>query len=163
MSDTKWAIIGRGRAGWHAAAKNVTSSGGTLEPATYWTGAPIAGYAAEAQEGALVYDARDADEAAFTHFVISGPMVDPGLPPEGVNRFDDKDAAARMAPFMAGAFQVLAQAAQLDDYSGLDYVGIAVYRRLLAQVPGVRFGTIQNGIAVWDDGQPTTKREWESA
>lgn len=163
MSDkTKWAIIGRGRAGWHAAAKNVTSSGGSLEPATYWTGAPIAGYAAEAEDGALIYDARDADEDAFSALVISGPMCDPGLPPEGINRWNDHDAAARMAPGLSGAFHDLAIAAQSEHYSGLDYVGIAVYRRLLEKVPGVRFGRIRNGVAVWDDGQPTTRREWEA-
>lgn len=150
MSDQKWEIIGRGKAGWHANAKNVTSSGGDLNPYTYWTGEKCSGYAKEAAEGALVYDAKDADENAFAALVISGPMVDPSLPPEAVNKFGGADAAAQMRPGLAGAFGQLADAAQSPTYSGLDYVGLGIYRRLLAAVPGVKFGRVEGGIVVWE-------------
>ena len=151
--DYRYHVVGRGKAGWHAKGINVSSSGGDLENGVYWTGAPTTGYRHQAVDGALIYDAKDADDAAFTRFVISGPMVDPSLDPEGVDRFgaEDRATAARMAPSLDGAFGVLAVMAQSDTFSGLDSVGVNVYRRLLRQVPGIKIGTIRaGGIIEWE-------------
>jgi len=141
-NDERYGIIGRGKAGWHAAAHNMSSSGGTLD-----------GYVAQAAEGALVYDADGADYDAFARLVISGPMVDPGLPAGGVHRFMDRESAARMAGpgGLDGAFQTLATLAQSESYSGLDYVACDVYERLLRTIPGVKIGHVRNGLIEWDD------------
>ena len=128
MSDTnrigatdEYHIIGRGLVGWHADGINVRSSGGDIEPRTWWTdGHIIPPYQAQAVEGAPVYDAAGADVDAFSKFVISGPMVNPGVP-------DDQGSGA------------------------LDYVTVATYVRMLRErVPGVRFGAVHNGEIVWE-------------
>lgn len=144
-------VVGRGMAGWHAKGINVSSSGGDLDNGMYWTGEPTIGYRHKAIDGALVYDAKDADPAAFARLIISGPMVDPALPPDGVSRFADHETAARMAPVLSGAFQTIALAASSPGYSGLDTVGVSVYRELLRAVPGIKIGTIRTGGTIdWE-------------
>jgi len=136
----RYGIIGRGKAGWHAAAHNVSSSGGTLD-----------GYVAQADEGALVYDGDGADYDTFARLVISGPMVDPGLAPGTVKRFTDTETAARMADGLEGAFKALAELAQDATYGGLDYVAVDVYEGLLRGVPGVKIGHVRAGVVEWED------------
>ncbi len=76
----EWHIIGRGLNGWHAAGINVRSSGGDIEPRVWWAdGHTIPPYQANAIDGALVYDASEADIDAFSKHVIAGPMVNPAL------------------------------------------------------------------------------------
>jgi hypothetical protein len=148
----QWAVIGRGFNGWHATGVNVSSSGGSLDPYTYWTGEKCQGYAGEAIEGALVYDASEAEGAAFIAHVMSGPMVDPGLPPEGIDRFSQasKDTALLMAPALGGGYQTLAVLAQSEKFTGLDRVGVAIFEGLLRKVPGVKIGKVHNGAVAWD-------------
>lgn len=151
----RYHVIGRGLAGWHAKGINESSSGGDLHPRPWWAGGFTKGYLEQAIDGALVYDASGADERAFTRLIISGPMVDPALPLMGVSKFvaDLRETAGRMAPALTGAFQTLAQTAADDPtYSGLDTVGVGVYRGLLATVPGIRLGTVRDGAIDWTDG-----------
>ncbi len=110
------------------------------------------GYLQDAAEGCLVYDAEGADREVFSALVISGPMCDPALPPEGVSRFgaDLREAATRMAPGLAGAFGTLATLAQSPSYSGLDTVGVDVYRDLLRTVPGIKIGRVVSGQIEWE-------------
>lgn len=138
--NTKWAVIGRGFAGWHATGLNTTGSGGD-----------IADYLASAADGALVYDAEDADRGAYVRHVMAGPMLDPSLPPDGVKKFgeDLADTAAHMLPGLSGGFAVLAAAAQSPSYGGLDSVGVGVFERLLRAIPGVKIGHVQGGVVVW--------------
>jgi len=152
MTTTKWAVIGRGFNGWHAKGDGVSSSGGTLDGHTYWTGAKVAGYAAEAVEGALVYDAENAEPNAFVSLVMNGPMVNPAIPPDAVHAFDQRgrESLARMAPALGGGYKTLAIAAQDDKFTGLDSVGVAVYERLLRKVPGVKIGKVSNGAVIWE-------------
>ena len=121
IATTEYHIIGRGLATWHADGINVRSSGGDIEPRTWWAdGHIIPPYQAQAIEGAPVYDAADADIDAFSKFVISGPMVNPGV----------------TADQGSGA---------------LDYVTVTTYVRMLRErVPGVRFGTVHNGEIIWE-------------
>lgn len=159
-----WTVIGRGLAGWHAARPNVSSSGGTLEdisgesgpydgPKRPWT---RAGYLAEAAEGARVYDASEADPAAFTRHVMAGPMFGVGLPDDAVDSFGpaDQKAAEDMLPGLSGGFETLAAhgiaSAQARKYSSLDRVGWSIYRGLLEAVGGVRFGVVRAGKVVWE-------------
>src|SRR5262249_41280187 len=135
-----YGIIGRGKAGGHAAAHNVSSSGGTLE-----------GYVARARDGALVYDADGAEYDAFVDLVISGPMVDVDLPAGAVKRFTDGETAARMVDGLEGAFKTLAVLAQDARFGGLDYVAVDVYEALLGRVPGVKIGHVRDGVVIWDD------------
>ncbi len=104
-----------------------------LEDYIYWTGEACKGYASEAAEGCVVYDASEADSAKFISLVVSGPMLRMDLGDE-TEKFgpDLKDAAARMLPGLEGSFASLAQLA-IAGYSSLDYVGWPVYRRLLEQ------------------------------
>lgn len=149
---TRWDVIGRGFNGWHAAGDGVSSSGGSLDGHTYWTGAKVAGYLAEAKDGALVYDAENAEPSAFIALVVNGPMVQPTLPPEAVSAFDQKgrESLAHMAPGLGGGYKTLALAAQDDKFTGLDSVGVAVYERLLRKVPGVKIGKVSNGAVIWE-------------
>lgn len=150
MAPNEWYVIGRGLAGWHALGLKVSSSGGDLDDRPWWAGGIQAGYLSGAVEGCLVYDAAEADREAFTHLVLSGPMCDPELAPGTVNRFTDQTTAARMAPWLGGAFQQIAAAAQDPEYGGLDYVAVDVYRTLLAKVPGIKLGTVRAGVVVWE-------------
>jgi len=151
-SKHEWYVIGRGLAGWHASGINVSSTGGDLEPRAWWAGGMTTGYLAEAVDGCLIYDASEADARAFTAFILSGPMVDPKLQPGEIARFTDQAAAARMAPLMSGGFKTLATRAATDrDFHGLDSVSVSVYRGLLAAVPGMKLGTVQGGVIVWDE------------
>ena len=152
--EHKWQVIGRGKAGWHAKSLACSSSGGELEQRRYASGAvsPGPGYAAEALDGALVYDAEQADEAAFRDFVISGPMLDLHLPPGGVRRFgaEGRETARRMLPGLAGAYRTLAAVAQSESYTGLDQAGLGIWERLLRAIPGVRFGRVRSGQVEWE-------------
>jgi len=147
-----WHIIGRGWNGWHAKGIDVSSSGGDLQPRPWHAGGMTTGYLEEAVEGALVYDASEADRETFARLIISGPMVDPRLAPDAGAPLDEetREAAARLAPALGGTFGRLAAAAATGRYRGLDSVGIAVYRQLLATVPGIRIGTVRDGALVWD-------------
>jgi hypothetical protein len=145
-----WHVIGRGLAGWHASGVNVSSSGGDIRDGEYWTGEPTIKYLSEAIDGALVYDAREADPDAFTRLIVSGPMVNPALDPAEVSAFVDRYAAVRMAPMLGGEYAQLAEAAQAPTYTGLDYVGVAVYRELLRTVPGIKLGTVRAGVVIWE-------------
>jgi hypothetical protein len=138
--DTKWTCLGRGLAGWHASARDCSSSGGTLE-----------GYVENAEENALVYDADEADEGAFIKHVLSGPMLSHSLHPDADDKFTDADrkAAARMMPALGGGFKTLAALSQSESYSGLDRVGIGIYERLLLQIPGIKIGRVVTGRVVW--------------
>jgi len=149
----KWTLIKRGKGGWCAANDSgCNSSGGMLEDYTYWTGQPCKGYLSEAVEGCIVYDAEVADDAAFIQLVVSGPMLKMELG-DRVQRFSDDpslvQAAAAMRPGLEGAFGTLVDVA-LSGLSSLDYVGWPVYRKLLEQVGGVRFGKVVRGKVVWE-------------
>ena len=129
----EWKFIGRGFAGWHAQAgkehNNASSSGGQLEPYTYWTGEKCAGYAQEAVEGCPVYDASacEDDEAArnaFISLVVRGPLVDADLEDKGPQAY----ASAR----------------------SLDYVPVAEIIRRVRRIKGVRIGKVVKGKVVWE-------------
>jgi len=147
FGDTKYDIIGQGFAGWHAKAKNCSSSGGTL-----------AKYLTEAREGALVYDASKSDYNAFCKLVISGPIVRPDLPPGTVKRFGDEDAEAarRMLPGLSGGFEVIAAKAIAEvksgkKFSSLDEISTDLFESLLREIPGVKIGRVVNGAVEWEN------------
>ncbi len=169
-----YTVIGRGKAGWHAARPGCSSSGGTLDTisgtrSVYPSGVygePVQepwsrpGYLADAAEGCHVYDASQADYSAFASFVCSGPMLSCELADEAVDAFSKADAetAARMigpgglsGGFETVAAHAIAQVAAERKYSGLDRVGWGIYRRLLAAAcPETRFGTVRSGVVVWE-------------
>lgn len=145
---TKWFLIGRGKNGWHAAGmegphQKVTSSGGTLE-----------GYLQEAESGAAVYDAEEADMATFVRWTYRGPMVNIALKDGEVHRFMEGEASVEMMPTGNGY-----QAADLDRllYDGshkvgaLDYVALDLYMAMMKyQVPGVKTGKVIGHAIQWD-------------
>lgn len=136
----KYKVIGRGFCGWHAQNDDTSSSGGTLE-----------GYLEKAEEGTFVYDARDADRRAFTKLIISGPMIDTKLNPDEYEKFNHRESAKNMIPMMEGAFKTYLTAAVEDEtFSGLDCVGVNVYKRLLQKIPGVKVGYVKNGKVEWE-------------
>jgi hypothetical protein len=149
---TTYYVIGRGLAGWHATGKGVSSSGGSLYPQKWHAGGMTTGYLEQAAEGALVYDASEADERSFYKLVISGPMVDPSLGPDEVNRFTtkDRDAMTQMLPGLQGGFKTLATLALDQNYGGLDKVGVNIYYTLLKQVSGMRLGHVRGGKVEWE-------------
>lgn len=149
-------VVSRGFNGWNAKGINVTSSGGSLEGHTHWTGEKVEGYLASAIDGALVYDAahlEDTPAADFINLIISGPMCDPGLGIAEVSRFGDKDkeSLARMKPLLGGAFRRLAEVVEQNPkFTGLDRVGVGIYKELLKAIPGMKIGHVLNGKVVWE-------------
>lgn len=153
----RWHVIGRGFAGWHATGKNVSSSGGDAYDRAYTRADGSVderkGYLSEAYAGCLVYDASEADAAAYTRHVISGPMVDPSLKPYEVERFTsrDRENARAMLPALGGGFRALATLAVTDAaFGGLDKVGVKVFAALLRSIPGVKVGWVRKGTVVWE-------------
>lgn len=149
MKD-KLKLIGKGRSGWHASG---ISQYGTVSCSSYDTREEqLNKFVADAEDGALVYDASKAGPE-FETMVISGPMFDPKLPPDGVNRFtkDDRATMFRMIPGLGGAFKDIAKAGMSEAYCGLDMVGSKIYEELLSVVPGVRIGHVQDGKVVWKE------------
>ena len=106
----------------------------------------------------MIYDAKDADPDAFTRLILSGPMVNPAMPPMGHDRFNDRYRLGTMAQGLEGAFKALAvETLSNPQYSGLDYVGVGIYRELLRQVPGTKLGTIHEGGRIeWEPSTITT-------
>lgn len=146
-----WTVIGRGFNGWHASSPGCSSSGGDIDPMFGRDG-----YLAEAQDGALVYDASESDADAFTRHVMSGPMLDCSIDPEAVDKFstEDRETALRMAPGLSGGYKTIAVIAQSPTFNGLDRVGVAVFERLLWAIPGIKIGRVVKGSVVWQEKQP---------
>jgi hypothetical protein len=149
-----WKVIGRGKNGWHA------DNGTTSLSGAYAEGRGIE-LAAEAAEGALVYDAKDADEGQFIRLVMAGPMCCCKLDPDSYDKLDGKTrkAALRMAPLMEGSFKQYALMAQNPRFGGLDQVGVHIYEGLLRQVDGMRIGHVKNGEIVWEEPGPEAQLE----
>ena len=136
-----WTLIGRGWVGWHAdggrsawsTSRGVSSSGGTLD-----------GYLVEAREGCLLYDASEADEAAFRRLVIVGPMYGPDLAPWGWSSLSvNGELSAMFQPVTVEALATLG-------IRSFSLVGTALYEALLRQVPGIKIGRVEAGEAVWE-------------
>ena len=153
-NKANWKVIGRGRAGWYAdggesqfgSASSVSSSGGMLEPYMYGS-TQCAGYAAEAAEGALVYDASElrGDAAAqFAHLVIAGPMLDCHLAPYAYSAIGG--ASGELSP----DYQITLAFLKGLGIGGLGQVGIGIKEALLRQIPGIRFGHVHAGVTVWE-------------
>jgi hypothetical protein len=153
----EYIAIGRMKAGWHGAdLAGGSSRGGQLES-----------YVKHAIDGAVVYDASEADYGACVSLVMSGPMFKPTL--YGVRRFNDLAAAARrMLPGLEDGFHTLTASAlagaNVAGYGSFDYVGWAEYRQLLETRlgAGVRFGRVVRSGALaatvrWEDG---TEQGW---
>ncbi len=143
-------LIGKGRNGWHASG---VGQWGTVSCSSYDTREEqLLKFAAQAEDGALVYDASKAG-AEFEVMVLSGPMFDPKLPPDGVDRFtkDDRAAMARMMPGLGGGFKDLAKAGMRETFCGFDKVGSKIYEEILSAVPGVRIGHVHGGQVVWKE------------
>jgi len=119
-----YAIIGRGKAGWHAQLKNISSSGGSLEK-----------YISEAIENCLVYDADSVDYDIFWDSVVKGPMLDLNLSPNTVHKFIENVVRAPQSD---------------ENYNGFDKVGIEAFEKLLRKLPGIKMGRVNNGQVVWE-------------
>lgn len=149
MRDQPWKVIGRGINGWHAKNDTTSLSGAYGDD----DGTRLA---RNAVDGALVYDAQDADLSAFSALVTRGPMINTEIPPDMIESFSSelRRAALEMAPALGGGFQAYALAAQDPRCTSLDLVGVGVYEGLLRKVPGVRIGRVMAGAIVWekDDG-----------
>lgn len=127
----RWRRICRGLSSqWHAYAPNVTSDYGLYND-----------YLLQADEVCLVWDGCNASPREYADFILNGPMCSVTLPLEAEERFKDHESMRRMMPLMGGDFRTLARRelarAPSLEYSGFDSVGLAVYERLLREVPGV--------------------------
>lgn len=125
---TRWAVIGRGWVGWHGESADGSSRG---------SGGDLAYYLQDAIPGALVYDASEADAAAFSRWVHAGPMIDPSLPPGTVSRFGSYPKNAEPVTSRPRA---------------LDNVAVDVWERLARQdVPGIRWGRVKGRSVIWEE------------
>jgi hypothetical protein len=149
VSHPKWQVIGRGFAGWHAKAVGVTGEGGTLEDRDY-PGGRIAGYASEADDGALVYDGQACGDE-FVRHVINGPILSLELAPDAYERFSERHALSLVADGLGGGFQALAAKALADEtWTGFDRVGVGIFEGLLRRIPGMRLGRVHGGEVTWE-------------
>jgi hypothetical protein len=87
MDNLKWKVIGRGFGYWHATTDDCMSEKRSLDD-----------YVAYAEEGALVYDAREANQDAFCKHVSYDPMLATNLPPGGVDRNDKRKTTKGQIP-----------------------------------------------------------------
>lgn len=131
-----WKIIGRGFNGWHADNIQCSSSGGSLENYTYWTGEKCKGYLAEAEDGCYYYDARHLDNMQdykpFMDFILTGPAVDVKMPPNTGRGYNNESE-----PFVPN-----------NKYY---YVSPDVYIRLLREkVPNIITGRVFNNTVTLD-------------
>lgn len=141
----QWLAIGRGKSGWHAQARHSSLSGAYAED----DGDRLA---LEAADGAPVYDASRADDARFTALVMSGPMLAAHLEPMGVDAVNKTSLARMLGPggLQDGFRSVGLQALRQKGLTSLDRVGWGIYRQLLEEVGGVRFGSVKAGKIVWE-------------
>ena len=152
---TTYHLIGRGFAGWHARGLGddncaVSSSGGNIDPYKYWTGVDCLGYRQEAIDGAIVYDAAHLEDnptasKEFIHFVFAGPMFDPSLKANQINRFNDRQTIE------VDNLDALTFGFDGADIRGLDMVGSGVYLALLKRIPGIKLGTVKDKEVIWFD------------
>jgi hypothetical protein len=119
-----YTVIGRGKAGWHAQLKNISSSGGSLEK-----------YISEAIENCLVYDADLVDYDMFWNAVVKGPMVDLSLSQNTVDKFVEN---------------VKREPLSNENYGSFDKVSLDIFERLLRQLPGMRIGRVTHGQVTWE-------------
>lgn len=156
----KWKLIGIGFSGWHAKRKNSSCSSYYKDLAT------LESFVKDAEEGAVVYDASNANLSAFVNFVSNGPMLDFDLYGKEYEIFssDSRTAALSMCGpgGLSGGFEKLVyiEAAQeiskkkIGGFGGFDMVSLDLYLNLMREyVPGVRFGKVINGNVVWEDGK----------
>jgi hypothetical protein len=128
---SKWKVIGRGKAGWHADAGTVVETYGKCKVSS--SGGTLESYLAEAVDGAFVYDADEADDEAFRHHVIAGPMLDVDLPTgyyRSVFEWPKPRNGAKLA--------------------GVDCVALDIFEECLREIPHVKFGKVVNGNVVWE-------------
>lgn len=124
MKKENYTVIGRGKAGWHAQLKNISSSGGSLEK-----------YVSEAMENCLVYDADSVDYDTFWDIVVKGPMVDTSLPEKTVKKFIENETR---------------QVTDQEQFRAFDSVSLDVYETILRQLPGMRIGRVNHGQVTWE-------------
>lgn len=139
MKRSGWKVIGKGQSGWHAnGAVEVYSDDcrSTISSSTYDTSdTQLNKYVEESEDGALVYDASEADETAFVRFVVSGPMVKPELPNGTILKLFDKNPVAPDPSYEPGP---------------IDYVSLDLYEQSLRRIPGVRVGHVHTRKLVWE-------------
>lgn len=116
--------IGKGWEGWHGGAKNwtLTGYGRDAEETSVWWACQHAQptLAAQCMDGALAYDASEADRDAWQAWIIRGPMIRPDI--------DGAD----------------------EGFGSLDYVSLTTWiRTAKARVPGLRTGVVQDGRIEW--------------
>jgi len=141
-----WREIGRGLAGWHASKADVSSSGGQLDPYTYWTGEKCAGYLANAAEGCFVHDVEGrVDAAAFSHLVIVGPMLSHRLDPWQFRDLGEpREVATPRHSITLDQLKV-----ENPDIHSLSQVGIGIFAALQRGI-GARCGWVRDGAIVWE-------------
>ncbi len=137
-----WSLIGRMQAGWYAHGNgqyseryDTTSSGGTAE-----------GYATQAVDGTLVYDASECSFNDCANVSIKGPIVNVSLAPFEVSNLFE---AVKECPVPQAAIclETLAQ----HEIRSLSNIGVGIYEAVLRRnLPGARFGTVKDGAIVWE-------------
>jgi len=68
-------------------------------------------------------------------------------------RHDCQLVTRRVLPGLGGAYKTLAEAATDPQagYTGLDFVGVEVWFKLLREaVPGIKIGRVRDGMIVWE-------------
>lgn len=147
-----WHLIGLGKAGWHASGLTddniqTTSSGGDLLPYMYIPSNNMQdGYACEAIENALVYDASDCPYDDFTRLVISGPMFNPSLN-EWEYEHGILDHTRTLLPLAER--ECTLESLKALNIRSLSYVDVNIYKQLLSNIPNMKLGYIHNGEVTW--------------
>ena len=107
-------------------------------------------YAEYDLEDAYIIDKREILQENPT-LAYTVPMVSTSIDPGAVDKLSHKTKkqAAFLEPALQGSFGTLARLAQEPEYSGLDYVGLNIYRGIW-RAYGAKTGIFKNGSIVWD-------------
>ncbi len=141
MKHHGYEVIGKGLTGWHA--KALTPHGSVSSSSYDPTDEQLRKYLAEAREGALVYDASEADGPAFTRFVINGPILELKLPPGHVHKLVVDPGTGlweKPRPYVDG-----------EGARSMDGLATDLWEAMLRKdVPGVRFGRVTGNSVLWE-------------
>lgn len=153
-----WHMIGRGKAGWHASGimdgNKTSSSGGNLLPYMWTpTNEMQDGYAREAIENALVYDADEAPYDEFSKLVIAGPMFE-ALLGEWEYELGILDHVHHIL-HPSDRYALTIESLKDLGIRSLSYIGVGIYEKLLRNILNVKIGHVHNGECVWEEVHAT--------
>jgi hypothetical protein len=142
-------LIGIGFASAHATGLEPCFRPGIMNKVSS-SGAPLQEYVERAPNGTWVYDASKADTKDFVTFTLGSPMYEPALKPYQVRNLM-RDKVCNFFGLIPEECDKDLPTLQTKQVPSGSSVGVDVYIAIMReQVPGVRFGKVQDKRIVWE-------------